>query len=340
MRNVATLLIQLMLFSVAASCSLFPPSPPRVVAISQFPLPPPGTDAVGRVVATLAAQDNLLNLARYFDVGHDAILDANPGIDPWNPAKGTRIILPTQYLLPVEPRRGIVVNLAALRLYYYPAQEQKVITHPTGIGRENWETPAGITRVTEKIIDPAWRVPSSIRAESARQGNKLPSVVPPGPNNPLGQYALRLGIPGYLIHGTNRPYGIGMRVSHGCIQLYPEDISALFHNVPLGTPVTIINRPYLMGRIDGKPYLEAHLAPNSDLLLNKQEIIDRLIAAASESQIEKSEINWHRAIKVAQLRLGIPLPIYYGAPKIEESLAAVPLVSTGIIPKSWDLTMR
>ncbi|CAK0774779.1 L,D-transpeptidase ErfK/SrfK [Gammaproteobacteria bacterium] len=335
----------IMLVALLAACAQDPfywlLSPPRARVISRFFLPPSGTDVVGTLVAVHAyPQDTLSDIARYFDVGHDAILNANPKVDPWLPGKSTRILIPTQHILPPGTRRGIVINLAALRLYYYPADNRTVITHPTGIGRENWATPQGSTKVIAKEIDPPWRIPLSIRSEHASQGNPLPAILPAGPNNPLGQYALRLGVPGYLIHGTNRPYGIGMRVSHGCIQLYPEDISALFPNVPIGTQVTIINYPYLIGRVAGRPYLEAHPHNEDDTNNQKIEIMERLHQVMLETGVTSAEIDWNRALTAARMALGVPLPIYRGAPVAEAMLAAVSLVETGVIAGTWEPVAR
>ncbi len=305
-------------------------------AASRHPLPPPGTDVVGSLAAVRArASDSLLGLARNFDVGHDEILDANPEVNPELPGGGARVLIPTQHILPPGLREGIVVNLAALRLYYYPADGHTVITHPAGIGRGSWATPEGNARVVSKDIDPVWRIPPSIRTESARLGETLPAVVPPGPDNPLGQYALRLNLPGYLIHGTNRPYGIGMRVSHGCIQLYPEDISALFPKVPVGTKVTVINRPYLIGRIAGHPYLEAHPPQEDDATQDRAELLARLHQSAQEAGVDVTNIHWEQALRIARMARGVPLPIYRGAPAPEVVLASVPLVESAATTNAW-----
>ncbi len=171
-------------------------------------------------------------------------------------------MLPTRFLLPESPREGIVLNIAAKRLFYYPRTEpgesRTVETYPIGIGREGWSTPTGDTTVVSKARDPVWFVPASIRREHAEAGDPLPAQVPPGPDNPLGAYVLGLGLPGYLIHGTNKPAGVGMRVSHGCVRLYPEDIDGLYDRVPIGTRVRIVNQPYLLGRGQGDVLLEAH----------------------------------------------------------------------------------
>jgi L,D-transpeptidase ErfK/SrfK len=231
-----------------------------------FPLPGPGTDLIGEVgTATVAEGETLLDIARAHDLGYNEITAANPGMDPWLPPPGATVTLPTRFLLPSAPRRGIIVNVAEMRLYYYPQYDsgasdggRVVLTFPIGIGQEGWTTPLGVTEVLGRIKDPSWTVPASIREEHARNGDPLPGVVPPGPDNPLGAYALRLGLTGYLIHGTNKPYGIGRRTSHGCLRLYPEDIETLFQAVAVSTPVWIIDQPYKLGRGEGRLWLEAH----------------------------------------------------------------------------------
>ena len=173
-------------------------------------------------------EDTLSDLARTYGLGYDEIIAANPDVDPWLPGAGTPVVLPTQFVLPNIERRGVILNIAAKRLFYFPTvaddEPQQVMTYPIGIGRVGWETPLGDTTVVSKAKDPHWWVPASVRREHAEMGNPLPSVVPPGPDNPLGHRVLKLDMPGYLIHGTNAPYGVGMRVSHGCGRLYPENI--------------------------------------------------------------------------------------------------------------------
>ncbi len=235
---------------------------------STYLLPPPGDNMVGAIQSVTARhEDTLSDIARQYDLGYDQITAANPQVDPWLPGAGTRIILPNEYVLPNAPRQGIVINLAAMRLFYYPpsnlGQTPEVITYPIGVGREGWGTPLGKTRITAKVANPSWTPPASIRKEHAEKGDPLPLVVPAGPDNPLGQFALRLAIPGYLLHGTNKPWGVGMRVSHGCIRLYPENIEALFARVPAGTPVLIVDQPWLLGHDGGHDYLQI-FSPISD----------------------------------------------------------------------------
>jgi L,D-transpeptidase ErfK/SrfK len=218
---------------------------------------------VGQLQATYARhEDTLSDLARRFNLGYDEIVRANPGVDPWLPGEGTRIVLPTQFVLPDAPRTGIVINVAALRMFYFPkpakGEQPVVVTHPIGIGKVGWATPVGKTKVVAKRKDPTWTPPDSVRREHAKKGDILPAVVPAGPDNPLGAYAMRLGWTSYLIHGTNKPAGVGMRVSHGCIRMYPEDIEAIFGDVPVGTPVRVVNQPVLYRWQDDSLYVQAY----------------------------------------------------------------------------------
>ncbi len=215
--------------------------------------------------------DSLIELAPKFDLGYDELVAANPGVDPIVPDPGTKVTIPTRWLLPDLPhRQGIVVNLAEKRLYYFPPQQpERVWTYPIGIGDEGWETPTGVYRIIEKIANPAWHVPQSIR----KQKPQLPAVVPPGPDNPLGSHALRLSIGTVLIHGTNRPYGIGRKVSHGCMHLYESDISQLFREVRTGTEVTIIRQPVKVALVDDRVVIEVHGNPGDNLIDTTYQLI-------------------------------------------------------------------
>jgi L,D-transpeptidase ErfK/SrfK len=212
----------------------------------------PDEDVVGQLQVTLSRdEDTFADIARRFNIGYAELLRANPGVDPWLPGEGTQIVLPTEFVLPDAPREGLVLNLAAMRLYYYPKREKdapvEVFTHPIGIGKVGWATPEGTTRVVSHVKDPVWTPPLSVRREHAREGDILPDKVPPGRDNPLGRHMMRLGWPSYLIHGTNKPPAVGMRASAGCIRLYPEDIARIYELVPNGTKVTVVNQPYLLG---------------------------------------------------------------------------------------------
>ena len=217
-----------------------------------YELPPEGYDVIGSVsTITARYEDTLVDIARRHGLGYYDLVRANPGVNVWLPGEGTEIVLPSRFVLPPGPRRGLVLNLAEYRMYYFPepkpGQPAYVYTYPMSIGRMDWETPLGKTTIVAMAKDPAWYPPQSVREEHAAEGDPLPRVVPPGPANPLGTRALRLGLPGYLIHGTNRPAGVGMRVSHGCVRMFPEDIEFLFDHIRVNTPVRIINAPVKIG---------------------------------------------------------------------------------------------
>ncbi|HIB8955945.1 TPA: L,D-transpeptidase LdtE [Enterobacter ludwigii] len=228
-----------------------------------YPLPPAGSRLIGQnQTYTIQEGDNKLQtIARRFNTAAQLILEANNTIAPLNPAPGTVITIPSQMLLPDTPREGIVVNLAELRLYYFPPGENIVQVFPLGIGQLGLETPVTTTRVSQKIPNPTWTPTPGIRARSLEQGIKLPPVVPAGPNNPLGRFALRLGVGHgeYLIHGTSAPDSVGLRVSSGCMRMNAPDIKALFEQVRVGTRVQIINEPVKFSvEPDGKRYIEVH----------------------------------------------------------------------------------
>lgn len=231
-----------------------------------FPLSSPAESVVGELRYVNARSDEtLIDIAREFDLGYDQIVKANPEVNRWLPDEGAEVLLPQIYILPGAVRRGLVLNISELRIYYYPTpkkgEPQEVRTYPVSIGRMDWRTPLGATKVTQKERDPAWRPPKSIREEHARDGDPLPEVIPGGrPDNPLGRFALRLGLPSYLIHGVDerKSFGIGMRVTHGCVRMYPEDIEQLFGLVSVNNPVMIVDEPIKIGRRDGSVFLSVH----------------------------------------------------------------------------------
>jgi len=239
-----------------------------------FELPPEGYDVIGSVsTVTARYEDTLVDIARRHGLGYYDVVRANPGVSVWVPGEGTEIVLPNRFVLPPGPRKGLVLNLAEYRMYYYPEPREGkpayVYTYPMSIGRMDWETPLGKTSIVAMAKNPAWYPPQSVREEHAAEGDPLPRIVPPGPENPLGTRALRLGLPGYLIHGTNRPAGVGMRVSHGCVRMFPEDIEFLFERIKVKTPVRIINAPVKIGW-DGE-VLVAEVHP---LLESAQPLVD------------------------------------------------------------------
>jgi L,D-transpeptidase ErfK/SrfK len=257
--------------------------------------------------------DTFSDLARTYGLGYDDIVDANPGVDPWSPGEGTPVLLPTQYVLPNAPKRGVILNIATKRLFYFPraeeGEQQQVLTYPIGIGRVGWETPLGDTTVIAKARNPSWWVPASVRKEHAEMGDPLPSVVPPGPDNPLGTRVLKLDMPGYLIHGTNQPYGVGMRVSHGCVRLYPENIEFLYTLVDIGEAVTIMNEPYQLGNNDGVLFFEAHTPLEDDTVLAEDRLKALLGAQINaEGQVLNDHLQQH-IISLSTTPNGVPVDI-------------------------------
>ena len=246
-----------------------------------YELPPDGFDVIGAVSTVIARYDDtLVDIARRHGLGYQDIVRANPDVNIWLPGDGTEIVLPARFVLPPGPREGLVLNLAEYRMYFFPPakpdQQAYVYSFPISIGRMDWETPIGDTKIVAMAKNPAWYPPQSVRDEHAADGDPLPRIVPPGPENPLGSRALRLALPGYLIHGTNRPAGVGMRVSHGCIRMFPEDIEFLFQRVRVNTAVRIINAPVKLGW-DG----EALVAEVHPSLESPQPLVD-----ASLKQLE------------------------------------------------------
>jgi len=281
------------------------------IASNHFVLESPQQSVVGvpQVVFT-SRSDTLSDLARAYGLGYDELVAANPGVDPWLPGENTPVLLPTQYILPDVPREGVVLNIATKRLFYFPAvpegQPTIVKTYPIGIGRVGWETPLGTTTVTAKAKDPHWYVPLSVRQEHAELGNPLPSVIPPGPDNPLGHRVLKLEMPGYLIHGTNQPYGVGMRISHGCVRLYPENIEYLYELVDIGESVNIINEPFLMGKIDGEWYLESHKPLEDDAISPEERLENLLERSNAETDTGFSDDDLDHARLIASNANGVP----------------------------------
>ena len=327
------------------------PNAPRLAALEtrQFTLSA-GQELVGETQVLFARYENTFSaIGREYDLGYEEMRSANPGVDQWLPGEGTPIYLPTQSILPDAARKGIVINVPAMRLYYFTVEKSgttekpagtgksaadpaagttTVTTYPIGIGAEGWATPFGDAKVTQKARDPVWYVPASVRKEHLERGDKLPSVVPPGPDNPLGAFAMTLSIPSYLIHGTNKPDGVGMRSSHGCIRLYPEDIEALFSRVPKGTPVRIVNQPLLAAWHDGQLYLEVHppLAEEKHDLVAEAEValksaLERAGPAAAGVAIDSAVVE-----RIVNEQRGVPLPVLRSDRSLEQYLAASRIV--------------
>lgn len=235
------------------------------------------------------AKHTLLDIGRHHGLGYDEMELANPNVDMWVPRGGADVLVPAQHVLPNAPREGVVLNVAEKRMYFYHTPTY-IETFSAGTGRDGWETPVGSYTIIEKIKDPTWTPPESIRREHAEKGDILPAVVPAGPDNPLGMFALRLSNPSYLIHGTNKPWGVGMQVSHGCTRMYPEDIERLFGEVETGTPVTIVDQPYKVGWLGDRLYLEVNLRKDGGFNRPVEELIPASIANADGVVIDWDEV--------------------------------------------------
>jgi L,D-transpeptidase ErfK/SrfK len=361
----ARLAVTLGACAALAGCSLIsapwhkqPPPPPVVAAPAPPPLPEPvdthrfeltspDDDVVGALQITTATnEDTLPDIARRFNVGYEEIVRANPGVDPWLPGADRRIVVPSRFVLPNAPREGIVINLAALRIFYYPkpkkGEPQVVYTHPIGVGKVGWSTPEGTTKIVGRETNPIWRPTASVRKEHAENGDPLDKVVMPGPDNPLGKYKFTLGWQSYLIHGTNKPYGVGLRSSHGCIRLYPEDIEKLYQMVPLGTKVTVVNQPFVFGWHAGQLQLQAYTVLEDDPR-DWQKAQKTLLAKSLSPRLQKllkasgTGIDWAAVAAAAQAPRGVVVPVSGEVSTTEAVIAAAPLVQNRI-PRgaNWD----
>lgn len=267
-------------------------------------------DVIGRLAAVrLEKGDTLPDMARHFSLGINAVSAANPGIDIWVPEAGERILLPLSFILPASARKGIVINLAAMRLFYFKEDGERltVSTYPIGVGTTDRPTPMGRMYIAHKKFRPTWYVPASIAEDHRKKGDPLPARVPPGPLNPLGEHALYFNKSGYLVHGTNKPASVGRRATNGCIRLYPEDIKRLFEKTPVKTPVNIVNQPYLVGQRDGIVYMEAHtpFEESGSAELEK--------AYAKLKNIEETSgaaLDWKKVKETVVEARGIPVPIF------------------------------
>jgi L,D-transpeptidase ErfK/SrfK len=309
----------------------------------------PDQDVVGVVqLTTTTKEDTLTDIARRFNIGYEEILRANPKVDPWLPGADKQIVVPTEFILPNAPHQGVVVNIAAMRIFYFPphkkGEPQVVITHPIGIGKVGWKTPEGVTKIVRRQKDPTWRVPVSVLKEHKENGEVLEPVIGPGPDNPLGRHAFYLDWPSYLIHGTNKPAGVGLRSSHGCIRLYPEDIAQLFEMVPVGTQVRVVNQPFVFGWKDGQLYMQAFDVLEDDprdWKKAQKKLLNKSLAATLQKQLKShnEQVNWDLVSNLAHAPRGVPVPISQADGSLEQILAAAPKVQNRIPEGStWDGT--
>jgi L,D-transpeptidase ErfK/SrfK len=294
--------------SIQNMSSSFPIHPENHLERNKFSVVK-GSDVVGRLaVIRLEQEDTLPDIARHFSLGINEVSAANPGVDVWVPKAGERIMLPLQFILPDAPRKGIVINLATMRLFQYKRDGNSyvVMTYPVGVGTTERPTPMGQMHVVRKVTRPTWYVPASIAEDHRKKGDPLPAAVLPGPQNPLGEYALYLSKSTYLIHGTNKPASIGLNATNGCLRLYPEDVKKLYETTPVNTPVCIVNQPYLIGQRDGTVYLEVHASLEGTGATELEKMYKNL------RNIEKNSghtLDWKKVEKVLAEAQGIPVPI-------------------------------
>lgn len=281
---------------------------------SFFEMPKVGNSVVGQPYYIKARhEDTFVDIALKNDVGFDELKLANPKVDAWIPGENTRVLIPTYYVLPQVKHEGLVLNLAEKRMYYFPkarvGHRPRVFTYPVSIGRQDWHTPLGSTKIVRKKKDPNWYPPESIRKEHEEKGDPLPKVVKAGPDNPLGNRAMYLGIQGYLIHGTNKPNGIGLRVSHGCIRMLPRSIEELFDLVDVKTPVLLVDEPFKFGILNGEILFEAHQPANTEMSLhNNRGELTRLLHEATNGSYDY-EVDWDLIDVAIKNPRGIPIPV-------------------------------
>jgi L,D-transpeptidase ErfK/SrfK len=295
--------------SVQEKFWLFPVHPEKEIERNEFSVAQ-GDDVIGRLaVIRLEKGDTLPDIARHFGLGINAISAANPGVDVWVPEAGERIMLPLSFILPDAPRKGIVVNLATMRIFQFKGNGKSLVvsTYPVGIGTEERPTPTGQMRVARKTARPTWHVPASIAEDHRKKGDILPAEVLPGPDNPLGEYALYLSKAGYLIHGTNKPASIGLKATNGCMRLYPENIKMLYKDTPVNTPVLIVNQPYLIGQRDGVLYMEAHTPLDDSGVSELEKIYAKL---RTIEKITARTLDWEKVKEVQTDARGTPVPIF------------------------------
>lgn len=282
---------------------------------NSWPLPASGSRLIGQNVFHVVQDDggSLESIAKKYNVGFLALLQANPGVDPYVPRAGSVLTIPLQTLLPDAPRKGLVINLAELRVYYYPAGKNSVTVYPIGIGQLGGDTmtPTMQTTVSDKRANPTWTPTANIRARYLAKGIKLPAVVPAGPDNPMGHHAIRLAAYGgvYLLHGTNADFGIGMRVSSGCIRLRDNDIKALYKELTPGTPVRIINTPVKVSvEPDGRRLVEVH-QPLSKAIDDDPKVLPILLNEQMKQFQAAPETDAQVMERAMQHRSGMPVEV-------------------------------
>lgn len=321
----------LRVFAVLALLATLPAS----AYATEVTLPADGSTVIGHphiVTIPPKSKVTLLDIARHYDVGYQAIVDANPHVSVWIPGAGTRVVVPTEYILPPKPWKGIIINVPQRRLFYFPPKRtgkpRKVITFPVGIFQKGFPDPLGKTRIIAKFRDPKWVVPKDILEQAAKHGEHLPKVVKPGPYNPMGELALETGFSEIFIHGTSKPWGVGMRPSHGCFHLYPENARTAFHHIPVGTPVHIINDPLVVGRgPQGQIEFAAFRALKAYKKRNSMHAAVDLISDYVVRHGDMAQIDWLRVKHKLKALSPIPSSISVGTPSLKTRLSRIAAVT-------------
>jgi len=294
------------------------------VSARNYPL---NGEVIGELALTTTVRtDTIADIARAYSQGYNEMRLANPAVDPWLTGDDTEVVIPSQYVLPKAPQDGVIINIPEMRMYYFPASgkgaPREVATYPISIGRQDWSTPHGATTVVSKVKDPSWTPPASIRKEHAAQGEILPAVVPPGPKNPLGAFTLKLGFSGYMIHGTDKPFGIGMRVTHGCMRMYPQDIATVFKTVPVGTKVHLVNQPFKVGLLEDRLMLEVHppLDEDAPKIMAEQfsTVVGLLLPYSTKYELA---LNWKALRAAVYQRTGVPTEVGRISPRLPATAA-------------------
>jgi L,D-transpeptidase ErfK/SrfK len=337
--------------SKPAAVAVAPPPPPPALPApqetSRFEPADAQQDVLGQLQETTVGKDDTLtDIARRFNLGYEELLRANPGVDPWLPGVGRTIVLPTRFVLPAAPHDGVVINIAAMRLFYFPphkpGEPQVIYTHPIGIGKVGWSTPEGTTKIVRRQKDPTWHPPRSVIKEHKENGDDLATVVGPGPDNPLGQFAFYLTWPGYLIHGTNKPAGVGLRSSHGCIRLFPEDIAELFNKIPIGTEVHVVNQPYVFGWDGDQLVMQAYGSLEDDRRdWNKAQaaLLARSLGKPVEKELQRrgATVDWDLVMQMAHAPRGLIVPVTVIDASVDKVLASATKVENELpAGASWD----
>jgi L,D-transpeptidase ErfK/SrfK len=280
-----------------------------VINIAQaaiYPMPHQGNDIIGHIFTVQIQQGGSLDkLCKKYEVSFHELLEANPKIHPKRLRLGDSIVIPTEFILP-KYRQGIVINIPELRLYYFTPDGNYVFTTPVGLGRSGWRTPTMVTKIYSKVKNPTWHVPEEIINEAAKHGIFLPDNVPPGPDNPLGKYALYLARNGFLIHGTNDTNSVGKYFSSGCIRLYNNAIKSLYDMVTTGTKVYILHHANKAGWLNGRLYLESHVPVSNTEPASNLNTQDPMAVIEAEAAKHSVHIDWATVKHIAKQQLGVP----------------------------------